>query len=61
MDDDELIRRYLLNPLTHAIVLGGLEPLDSFEEVLTLLQRVRHDAQCCDPVVIYTGYTEDEM
>ena len=28
-----IVRRYLDNPLTHAVVCGGLEPFDSKEEL----------------------------
>ena len=62
----ELIDRYLNNPLSHAIVFQGLEPFyqddknDSFAELLEFIQILREEYKCEDPVVIYTGYTEDE-
>lgn len=30
---DEIIDRYLNNPLTEALVIGGLEPFDNWEEL----------------------------
>ena len=32
INDDEIIQRYLNNPITEAITIGGLEPFDTFEE-----------------------------
>lgn len=53
-----ILEHYLDNPITHAIVLAGLEPLDSFNDVLDLLKNLREHSN--DPYVIFTGYTEDE-
>lgn len=57
---DEILRRYLSNPLSHSVVFGGLEPMLQFEDVLMVIERFR----ACgvdDPFVIYTGYTEVEV
>lgn len=54
-----LVERYMSNPLTSAIVLGGLEPFDSLIDLLTLVSCFRLVTP--DPIVIYTGYTEDEV
>lgn len=59
IETDKLIKRYLENPITHAIVLGGLEPLDSFDEVIELISKLRENSQ--DDIVIYTGYKEEEL
>ena len=55
----EIIRRYLNNPLTHAVVCGGLEPFDSLEDLNYFLALFRTYSN--DPIVIYTGYTEEEL
>lgn len=60
-DDDYLIRRYLKNPITKAIVFGGLEPFDQWGELFPFLQRLRMQYGCTDPVVIYTGYRREEV
>ena len=60
-DDDYLIQRYLKNDITKAIVFGGLEPLDQWQELWNFLQKLRLQYGCADPVVIYTGYTEEEI
>ena len=59
IDPIEIISRYLKNPLTEAIVFGGLEPLDSFEELIFLIKEFRKYTQ--DEIVIYTGYKEEEL
>ena len=45
-------------PLCKALVLCGLEPLDSFGDVLDLIVEFR--SKFSDDIVIYTGYTEEE-
>lgn len=52
--------RYVNNPITSAIVFGGLEPLDQVDELREFLGVLRGTFKCDDDVVIYTGYTEDE-
>lgn len=52
---------YLYDPITSAIVLQGLEPLDSFDDVIDLIATLRQTYDNHDPVVIYTGYTESEV
>ena len=58
---DDLIKRYLNNPITKAIVCGGLEPFDSFEELKEFISTLRWNYSCCDPIVIYTGYNAEEI
>ena len=61
IDDDELIQRYHSNAITKAIVFGGLEPFDQSLEVLSFIARLRTQYNIHDPVVIYTGYEEQEV
>lgn len=61
VDDDTLIKRFLDNDLTTAIVFGGMEPLDSFDELKSFVLKLRKKYNCNCKVVIYTGYTEDEL
>lgn len=56
---DDLIDNYILNPITHAVVCGGLEPFDTWEDLRTLVDKFR--IYTTDPIVIYTGYTEKEI
>ena len=59
--DGYLIERYQSNPITKAIVIGGLEPFDQWEELYGFISRLRVDYGCGDDVVIYTGYNRDEI
>lgn len=56
----DVFKRYCLNPLTHAIVIGGLEPMLQFEEILNLVSYFRENG-CDDDFVIYTGYYAEEI
>lgn len=55
---EELISVYKESPLNEAIVCGGLEPLDSWDDLFGLIQAFREQSE--DDVVIYTGYNESE-
>lgn len=58
---EELWEIYDDNPLTESIILGGLEPMDSFDDVLKLIKYVREEKGCEDDIVIYTGYYDLEI
>lgn len=55
-----LIREYKKNPLTEAIVLQGLEPLDSLIDVYTVAAAL-NASQITDDFIIYTGYNKSEI
>ena len=55
---EDLVKRYQENPLSHAIVCGGLEPLDTPVELGVAIINFRKVTN--DPIVIYTGYTQKE-
>ena len=57
---ESIYNRYVNNPITEAIVLQGLEPFDSNEELFLLIDYFRYRG-CMDDFIIYTGYTEDEI
>lgn len=61
INDSKLCERYISNPITQAIVFGGLEPLEQFEELESFLYVLRDVFQCDDDVVIYTGYYPNEV
>lgn len=61
IDSQKIIEEYLHNDITNAIVLQGLEPMDSFLEVFDFIALLRHNYCCDDDVVIYTGYNKDEI
>lgn len=56
-----LIERYLNNPITKGIVLAGLEPFDSILDLVSFIECFRVKYECKDPIIIYTGYTEEEL
>lgn len=60
MPVDEIFHRYSQNPITSAIVVGGLEPMLQFKEVIELIKYFR-ERGCDDTFVIYTGYYPQEI
>lgn len=56
-----LIERYVNNPITKAVVFGGLEPFDTPEDLEMFVKILRWNYECKDDIVIYTGYTEEEL
>lgn len=59
IDIEQLICKYLSNPITNAIVCGGLEPFDSWKDLYALITRFRLITD--DNIVIYTGYNLNEI
>ena len=55
-----LYNSYINNPITKAIVVGGLEPFLQFRELYDLIKYFR-DNGCEDDFVIYTGYYKEEI
>lgn len=60
-NDEYIIRRYLKNRISRAIVFGGLEPFDQWGELFQFIQILRNQYGCVDPIVIYTGYNRSEI
>lgn len=56
-----ILHRYIQNDITSAIVFGGLEPFDSANELLDFIDTAREYFYIQDDIVIYTGYTEEEL
>lgn len=56
---ESIIQKYQESPFTEAVVCGGLEPFDSFNQLLLFIQEFRKVSD--DDIVIYTGYTEREV
>lgn len=51
---------YKQNPLTKAFCFQGLEPFDSYMDLIELIKFIRIDKQCNDSIIIYTGYGQGE-
>lgn len=54
-----IVNKYINNPITKSIVCGGLEPFDSFDDLLELISCLRESTD--DDIVIYTGYYKEEI
>lgn len=59
IDIDYIVQRYIENPITSAVVCGGLEPFDSWEDLENFIKTLRKYTN--NECVIYTGYREDEL
>lgn len=56
---EDIVARYQANPISHAIVCAGLEPFDSWRDLLDLVKAFRKVSE--DDIVIYTGYYPIEV
>lgn len=61
IDALQIIYRYLTNPITKAIVFQGLEPFDSFDDMISIIYELRQNYMNQDDIIIYTGYNKDEI
>lgn len=61
VDVHDICTRYINNPITEAVVMQGLEPFDSWEDVQDFVVALRLHRNCPDDIVIYTGYDESEI
>ena len=57
--NQELIDMYLKNDMVHGICFQGLEPMDSFSELISFIDDFRKVSD--DLIIIYTGYTDSEI
>jgi len=56
---DTIVEAYLNSDITKAIVFGGLEPFDSFDDVYALIKALRERTN--DEAIIFTGYYKEEI
>lgn len=54
-----LVKKYKNNFIVEAVVCQGLEPLDSFDELIGFIDMFRKYSE--DDIVIFTGYDEEEI
>ena len=59
MNVNNLVDRYINNPITEAIVMQGLEPFDSWNDLIEFVKQLRESTD--DDIVIYTGYYKEEI
>lgn len=56
---EKIIDRYLNNGIAKSVVCGGLEPFDSWSDLLLFIEKFREKTK--DDLVIYTGYNKEEI
>lgn len=56
---EDIVKRYLDNNLTSAIVCAGLEPIDSFSDLIELISEFRKYTD--DEIIVFTGFSEEEI
>lgn len=59
MDISDIVIRYLNNPITESVVMQGLEPFDSWNDLIEFVKQLRESTD--DDIVIYTGYNKEEI
>ena len=59
MDISDIVIRYLNNPITESVVMQGLEPFDSWNDLIEFVKHLRESTD--DDIVIYTGYYKEEI
>lgn len=60
IDDQIIYEQFVNNPITKAVVVGGMEPIIQINEVIDLINLFRNQGEDC-PFVIYTGYYPNEI
>lgn len=60
ISEETIYNAFISNDITKAIVIGGLEPMLQFDELIQLISFFRNH-QNDTPFVIYTGYYENEI
>lgn len=58
---EDILKRYISNPITKSIVFGGLEPMLQYEDILDFIKIFRKKYLINDDIVIYTGYYPNEI
>lgn len=58
--DQTIYEHFVNNPITKAVVIGGLEPMIQINEVVNLINLFRIQGENC-PFIIYTGYYPNEI
>lgn len=59
ISNENIIKYFNDNPITKAICFQGLEPFDTFEDMLSFIKTFRKNHN--DFIIIYTGYNKEEI
>lgn len=54
-----IVDRYMSNPISKALVCGGLEPFDTYTQLLELLTEFRANTDAV--AIVYTGFYKEEI
>lgn len=57
--NEQLTKWYLYDPITKAVVIGGMEPFTRWDELKEFIKYFREKSE--DDIVIYTGYYPNEV
>lgn len=60
LPNETIYKLFTSNPITKAVVIGGLEPMLQLEEVYDLIDLFRKNGDN-SPFIIYTGYYPNEI
>lgn len=60
VSDEYIYEQFVNNPITKAVVIGGLEPMIQINEIINLIATFRLNHEEC-PFIIYTGYYPEEI
>ena len=60
INDQIIFEQFVNNPITKAVVIGGLEPMIQINEIVDLIKLFRNQGENC-PFIIYTGYYPNEI
>lgn len=57
--NEAIVKRYIQNDMSKAAVFSGLEPFLQFSDMYHIISEIRKLSN--DDIVIYTGYTKEEI
>lgn len=57
----DIIQKYIRNNLSNAIIFGGFENFDEFEQMYWFINIFRNIYNINDDIIIYTGYYPNEI
>lgn len=60
ISDDVIYKHFESNPITKAVVVGGMEPMMQIDEIISLISQFRQNGDW-STFVVYTGYYPQEI
>ena len=59
IDCQNLVNRFLKNPISEAVVCGGLETFDTFDDLIGFIRAFREKSDA--EIVVFTGFSRGEV